>query len=216
MAGEGSSQRARKSEPRYDAHGHLLCHAHSQTSGALCKQKAMENQKVCRYHGGKTPNALMAARRRKLMDEVNEEARRLQVLGPEERFKSPQDAIQGLYRAADRGEWMVEVLTKRIQGLNEMRWRSDSEQIRGELDLFDRIQAKHANTLSSIVKLALNERQLQVDEYIGRMVVKAITGSLRSSGLEGLDLERAQREAHRLLRLEWVEEENRAIEPGAA
>lgn len=215
MAGEGSSQHARPEKtPRYNSAGTLLCHAHNR-QGERCKNPVMENQKVCRFHGGRTPNALRGAERKALMDEVTEEARKLQLLGPEERFKSPQDAIAGLYRAADRGEWMLQVLTMRIQGLNELRWRSDSEQIRGELDLWDRTLAKHTTTLSTIIKLALNERQLQIDEYIGRAVVKCITASLRASGLEGLNLERAQREAHRLLRLE-LEEKTQAPEPGAA
>ena len=214
MAGEGSSQRASyKGEPRYRADGALLCHAHNK-SGGMCGRPAMKNQKVCRYHGGASPLAVRAAERRVLVAEIEEQARKEQVLGPQERYKSPQDAIAGLYRVADRAEWMLDFLTKKIQAMNEIRWRSDSEQLRAEADLWDRTLAKQTTTLSSIIKLALNERQIALDEHIGRMVVKAITGSLRAAGLEGLELERAQREAHRLLRLEIAQEEPQALPPG--
>lgn len=214
MAGEGSSQPATYKGPeRRRADGALLCHAHNK-QGGMCGRPAMRNQKVCRYHGGSTPASLRAAERREIMAEIEERARKEQMLGPQERYKTPQDAIAGLYRVADRAEWMLDVLTKKIQSMNEIRWSSDSEQLRAEADLWDRTLAKQTTTLSTIIKLALNERQIQLDEYVGRMVVRCITGSLRASGLEGLELERAQREAHRLLRLEWREEEPPGLPPG--
>lgn len=44
------------SGPRYDAQNRLLCHARTR-SGALCNSPSMVGQKVCRMHGGASPQA---------------------------------------------------------------------------------------------------------------------------------------------------------------
>lgn len=214
MAGEGSSQRARPSEPRYNAQGMLLCHAHNKRGG-MCQQRAMVNQKVCRYHGGAQPAAIRAGKRRKLLEDITEKARQEQMLGPQQTYRNARDAVEGLFRIADRSEWMLNFLTKKIQGMTEIRWRSDSEQLRAEADLWDRQIAKQATTLATIVRLAQTERA-HVEEDIAQAVLRAINGSLRAGGLEGAALERARAEAYRLLRLERPAKEPQALPPGDA
>lgn len=49
---------------RYDDQNRRLCHAKSQRSGELCRAPAMAGQRVCRVHGGSTPQAKQAAKLR--------------------------------------------------------------------------------------------------------------------------------------------------------
>jgi hypothetical protein len=46
------------------ATGQRQCTAKSKRTGERCRQFAMENQNVCRAHGGKAPQSLAAAKRR--------------------------------------------------------------------------------------------------------------------------------------------------------
>lgn len=50
-------------EPRYDAMNRLLCRARTRT-GEQCNSPAMTGQRVCRMHGGATPQARNKARLR--------------------------------------------------------------------------------------------------------------------------------------------------------
>ena len=46
-------------------HSHSgVCHAHSKQTGLPCKNLAIRGGRVCRYHGGATPNARAGAQRR--------------------------------------------------------------------------------------------------------------------------------------------------------
>ena len=56
----------KNSEPRYNAQGQLLCHVTARGTGQPCRGIAMRGQKVCRIHGGSSPQAKAAAKRRLL------------------------------------------------------------------------------------------------------------------------------------------------------
>src|SRR5690625_2412256 len=53
-------------EPRYNAQGQLLCYVTAKNTGQPCRAIAMRGQRVCRIHGGSSPQAKAAAKRRLL------------------------------------------------------------------------------------------------------------------------------------------------------
>lgn len=50
-------------QPRYDGQNRRLCTAHT-SSGEQCRAPAMNGQRVCRIHGGSTPQARASAKLR--------------------------------------------------------------------------------------------------------------------------------------------------------
>lgn len=62
--------RKEPAEPRYDSVGRLMCSARRRGTDELCKAPAMTGQRVCRNHGGSSPQAKRAARLR-LMELVD-------------------------------------------------------------------------------------------------------------------------------------------------
>lgn len=52
-------------QPRYDGQNRRLCTAHT-SSGEQCRAPAMSGQRVCRIHGGSTPQARAGAKLRLL------------------------------------------------------------------------------------------------------------------------------------------------------
>lgn len=63
--------------PRANLTDEQRCTATSKTSGERCRLERMAGQRVCWRHGGKSPRALAAARRRLAVEEVRREAARL-------------------------------------------------------------------------------------------------------------------------------------------
>lgn len=53
------------------------CKAMAKRTGVQCEHRAMLGQEVCRVHGGKSPRAMAAAKRRLAVEEVRREAARL-------------------------------------------------------------------------------------------------------------------------------------------
>jgi hypothetical protein len=63
------------------------CHAHAKSSGEQCKYLAMEGQRVCRIHGGKSPQALAKAEDR-MRDLVHPAISSLQRLVEKDEFSA--------------------------------------------------------------------------------------------------------------------------------
>jgi len=63
--------------PRSDLTDEQRCTATSKTSGERCRLERMAGQRVCWRHGGRSPQAKAAAKRRLAVEEVRREAARL-------------------------------------------------------------------------------------------------------------------------------------------
>lgn len=185
----------------------LRCHAKSR-AGVQCKNLAMAGQKVCRFHGGKSPQALAGAERRLTRQRALGQVGELLAEMGEDPVPDPLTGLEVAYHRAARMCAVLGVLVEDLDdvvGLN----RHDEYVIhpvvsehRTWLELYARIQ-----------KLALDagidERRLARDEREARALLEAVAGTLDDTEV---GLTPAQREAFSVKLAGRL----RALDPGAA
>lgn len=150
----------------------MRCTATANRTGEQCQRAAIEGGRVCPMHGGRAP-AVKAAAARRVAEAKAQDALDRSGAGP---VGNPLAALQQL-----AGEILVfkEWLAGRVEQLNEMRYRGASgEQIRGELQAYERALDRSARVLSDIARLNIDERLARITEQqvddMGALVSYAI------------------------------------------
>lgn len=159
--------------------------------GKPCGSHAVQGAKVCRMHGGGSPQAKAAAKRRlaeeRAAAEVAAQADAVLAFRAERALENPLD---GLARLATEVTAFKDALAARVNALTSIRYEDmkSAEQLRSEVALYERALDRTARLLETMVKLdfekrmlALNEAQLDLMEQAVRMI------------LDGLDLSPVQR-----------------------
>lgn len=150
---------------------------------------------VCKFHGGNAPQAKAAAARRR----VEVEAR--QVLA--ELGVSPVgDPLEALLRLAGQVLAWQEATAALVNRLDSVRYAgaNGAEQLRAEVQLYERAMDRAIQVLSAIARLGIDERLVAVTEKQADAVVGAINAALEAAGVSGDQAERARRAAARHLR----------------
>lgn len=119
------------------------------------------------------------------------------VLAGGERVEDPYTALCDL---AGETLWIKEAMRRRVQALEEVRYRTDSEQTRAELTVYMRLLDQCTSQLATLAKLGLDDRRVRVQEAHVALISTTVVASLRAAGLEGAPLQAAQREVARRLR----------------
>lgn len=135
----------------------------------------MTDQQRCDRHGGKTPNGLAAAARRR----TERQARAaLASLGEAEPVTDP---IGELERLAGEVLRLVAVLRDMVGQLDEIRYRGGlgAEQVRGEVQVYLQTIARAESILGRIVALDLDARRVRLQEAQAALVVTAFAKVLR-------------------------------------
>lgn len=141
----------------------------------------MKGQKVCRVHGGRSPQAQAKAAERLAGAEVADQiSKRL--------MKKDFPTIDSFYDEFEQqiamAIWWRDICLERVEKLNDDEWRykgQTGEQVRAEVQLFTQSMERVGKFLESGAKLNLAERKQKLDEAQAILlvgVIKAILGDL--------------------------------------
>jgi hypothetical protein len=154
----------------------------------------MKGMAVCSTHGGKSPNALAGAARRLA------EEKALSLLNISGRSQPVTDPISTLMDLAGEALAFKEILSEHVATLTEMRYRGKSgEQIRGELEAYERALDRAEHFCNNLAKLNLEERQLKINQAHVELTVTALDASMAAVGIEGEQRDALLREMARRL-----------------
>lgn len=171
------------------------CAAH-RSDGVLCEKWAVKGMRVCRTHGGASPQARAAAELRLLEGE----ARTLfEKVVPE---IVPLDNPLEAYRMfAGRVMAWLTLMEQLLADLESPRYRgAAAEQIRGEVLLYERAMDRANTVLGTYAKLGIDERLVRISERQAEILVSALKAGLNAAGVTPAQRELAHAEIARQLR----------------
>jgi hypothetical protein len=149
----------------------------------------MVGQRVCRMHGGSSPQALEAAERRRL--EAGAEATINAMLWPGLRSAEPvKDPVASLERLAGALEQLVDQAGARVSQLQHLAGGKDLTQLRAEVTLLERALGHLRSVLVDMARLGIAERQIQLDQQLSDVIVGAFRAALAAVALLPADRER--------------------------
>lgn len=162
--------------------------------GGACTNPPMSGGERCRMHGGASPQAKTAAVRR----QVEGEARALLAeLG----VTPVDDPLAALLRLGGQVLAWQEATAALVNQLDHIRYQGGSgEQLRAEVQLYERAMDRAASVLSAIARLRIDERLAEVTQRQAEAVIGAIEAGLTAAGVTGEQMLEARRVAARHLR----------------
>lgn len=171
-------------------HDPTKCKAHSKRhAGDQCGNRPMAGQDVCGSHGGRTPVAKRAAEVRVVEQQVRKQIGRLQS----QPVTNPLLALQEL---AGKAQAWMDVCEDHVAKLEKLRYGTEGgEQIRGEVQLFERAIDQCRKVLVDIARLNIDERLARIDEQQSQAMVALLFGVIQkvlADGRLGLSVEQRQ------------------------
>jgi hypothetical protein len=173
---------------------HNRCGAHSKRTGQPCRNRPMLGQRRCRMHGASEGSARAKGRRVHLKAVAADTAAELDVEDPGE------DPVGALLLLAGEAIAWKNALRGHVENLTSLRYEAGSEQVRGEVLLFERGLDRCANVLGKIARLDLDERLVQASEAEAGRIVAALGGALEHLGFDERTVRRGQAHLARRLR----------------
>jgi hypothetical protein len=185
-----------------DGHDRPKCGAKKRQGEGLCERPAgwgtdHAGTGRCKLHGGSTKTQSVAAERQM----VEAEARRLfEKVAPE---IVPVDNPLEAYRMfAGRVMAWLDLMERLLADLDSPRYRgAAAEQIRGEVQLYERAMDRANTVLGTFAKLNIDERLTRITEEQGHLIFTAVMAALQAAQLSPGQMETARRETARQLRL---------------
>ncbi len=156
---------------------HPRCKAHTR-AGNPCRQPPMAGQRVCRMHGGKSPQAQTAATRR-LAEAVAARTIADVIVTP---VDNPLDALAEL--AAEAVAWKSHLANIVAELRDQYRFTDDknAENLDARVALFERAMDRCQKYLSDWVRLGYEERKARLDDARALLVATVIQGVLTELG----------------------------------
>ena len=162
--------------------------------GERCRQWAKPGQTVCDYHGGKAPQAVIAAKRRIAERELLMEARTL-IGTPVDNPLTELAAVAGRARAwmelmQERVELLLRVANDDAEASDSeradgMRYRDGSgEQLRAEVVLYERAMDRLGKFLTDYARLDIDNRLAAITTSQADRVIDAIDAALAAAGVQ--------------------------------
>lgn len=147
--------------------------------GAPCKSWAIHGATVCRMHGGATRHVKAKAAARVAERTMTRTLGRLTIVP----VANPLEALAQL--AGEVLAWK-ELCAGYVAHLEELRYDGDrsGEQIRGEIQLFERALDRCASTLGMIARLNIDERLVKIEQEQLELVERAIIAALDDASVE--------------------------------
>lgn len=146
-----------------------------------CKRFALIGEKRCRQHGGIHAGNAANRRRAEAERKIDAAVRRLNITPVED----PLTELKKL--AGEVLAWKNE-MSRHVGELTNIRYGGDSgEQIRGEIQLFERAMDRCASVLTAIAKLNIDERLAAISEQQAQMLSAALFAAFDEAGLSITD-----------------------------
>ena len=163
----------------------------NRTDGARCSKWAMAHQEVCSWHGGLAPQARTAAAER-----AAEAAARKALAPYMADCEAVPDPLTALLKMAGEILAFKTYVGGRVAQLDADQWRYDTavaEQVRGEIQLYERALDRAAHVLGLICRLNLDERLVRLNERQGSLITEVFEKLLDGLGLPPAEHRRALR-----------------------
>ncbi len=166
-----------------DGAGHDECCAEKR-GGGRCTQAAgwgTEHPGIgaCKLHGGCTPNHRKAA---ELARVEREAARQLRAEG----YEPTVNAVEELLSLGAEVTALKDVLRGRVAALSDPEWVTTSklavEDVRAVVRAYERALDRCERTLTNMLRLDLEARQVTLAEHQGELIVQIIEASLATMG----------------------------------
>lgn len=179
---------ARQTPPLTDSAGHPIKENGSSICGRVVKNRGggwCEKGPAlgvpgmpCRSHGGAAPQVKAAAQRNLLAGELRS------MLERHGRDMPVTDPLTALQEHAGKVRAWMDFLEERISALrHSSQW--DTEQIRGEVELFVRAQKEVRETLVDMGRLKIDDRLIAIEEGKIQMLFDALKAGLVAGGVTG-------------------------------
>lgn len=169
---------------------HERCAGHSKRSGGPCGMWPLRGQRVCKIHGGGSPQALAAAETR-MAEAAAQAVVEKQLWSGVDKAVAVSDPVQALSLLAGALLDMVNSdsdLTRRINELKTLEAGDSLSQVRGVLLLWDKVVGHSRGLLTDLARLGLAERGVRLEEGRAGLVVSAV-----QVGLDAVELSPDQR-----------------------
>jgi len=174
------------------------CTGHSSRTGAPCKLAPVRGTSVCHKHGGSAPQVKRAAARRLIEAEIRDLFGKVSpeivpVDNPLAAYAEFAGRVMGWMRLMDSllGELSSVKVTTAAQG----------EQVRAEVQLYERAMDRANAVLSSYARLNIDTRLAAITEQQAAIVLRAIEAVIDHLGATGSDAAEARRVGAAHLRL---------------
>lgn len=161
-------------------HDPARCNAHSKgRNGGQCGRPPTHNSTVCQSHGAGAPQVRAAGKARAEQERARKALGKLVVVPVD----NPLEELRNL--AGEAVAWK-RVCAAAVAQLERLRYSTDGgEQIRGEIQLFERAIDRCNTILVGIAKLNLDERIARIAESHLNAVTQALLQACAEQGITG-------------------------------
>lgn len=155
----------------------LKCSAR-RTNGKPCRAWAINGGTVCVAHGG-AAKQVKAAAARNVAERQAEKF--LATIGE---FEPVTDPLNQLQLLAGRAVKWMQVLEGIVADLHRIRYQTESEQLDARIVLYERAMDRCSKVLVEMSRLDIAERQLKIDQALGKLIIAAVAGALADVGAD--------------------------------
>lgn len=160
------------------------CTALSRNTGERCGQWAMKGQTKCRYHGGKSPNALRKVKERQVEKKILTELERKALTGKATQGNT--DPLGELQKLTAELVHMKDQLTQRVNDLGDnlaSYTAEGAETVRVEIDIYLKVIDKLTKTLDIALKHDIEGKKLSLETAKAELVAACLTRVLTALDL---------------------------------
>lgn len=170
---------------------HDAIELHMEMVDDRCPMWAIRGGFVCYHHGGASPQAKEAAKRRLQTRKI--EAFADSVLA-HEGLEGIEDPLTELSRLTSGSKALMEALGARVNSLQELEHfdAKNSPAIKAEVQMYERALDRTARLLESLVKAGYVERQIRIQETEAQMVAGVLKRTIAALGLTPEQQQKAQ------------------------
>lgn len=176
------------------------CTALSRNTGERCGQWAMKGQTKCRYHGGKSPNALRKVKERQVEKKILTELERTKLTGKATQGNT--DPLGELQKLTAELVHMKDQLTQRVNDLGDelaSYTAEGAETVKVEIDIYLRVIDKLTKTLDIALKHDIEGKKLSLETAKAELVAAALYRTLSGIGATREQIEHAKNLLHKEL-----------------
>lgn len=169
------------------------CTALSRNTGERCGQWAMKGQTKCRYHGGKSPNALRKVKERQVEKKILTELERTKLTGKATQGNT--DPLGELQKLTAELVHMKDQLTQRVNDLGDKLasyTAEGAETVKVEIDIYLKVIDKLTKTLDIALKHDIEGKKLSLETAKAELVAACLTRVLTALDLSKATTDRAK------------------------